>query len=168
MEHACGINVFLAYKTYSKDACMADAVNAYFEAKLFDSNEDFLAVQRQLIFEQKKVYAKPYATVLLSIVRFNTRLHKRVFDFISGSIVLGAWPSRTKSKTRLAIVDYYSEDQCEMHVEPIRLEGGRLTLLFHPETQVLPFTIWTVQEYLEQVAAKRPLLQLNVYHYVIM
>jgi hypothetical protein len=168
MNDVFEVNPFLKFKTHDENACMADAANAYFQANLFANSKDFFVHQRQLVIKHKRVYAKRHATVLLSLVRHKTRLHKRVFDFISGSIVLGKWPLEAKSRTHLAILDYYSEEKCEMHVEPIGLERGRLTLLFKPGTQVLPFTIWSVEQYLEQVAAKRHKLQLNVFHYVIM
>lgn len=166
MDNAKEAKSFDRFKTDDENACMADAINAYFCADLFASGIDFFERQRSLIVRHKKVYPKPHATVLLSLVRFQGHLYKRVFDFIAGSVVQGKWPLQAESTNHLAILDYYSESNGNMHVEPIRLEEGRVTLLYYPHTQVLPFTQWTVEQYLEQADSMRPKLQLNVFHYV--
>jgi hypothetical protein len=145
--------------------CMAEALNRYFQEKLFDNGDDFYAKQRELLIKHKRIYAEQYDSSLMGLVICKDHLFGRANDYISGSVTKGKMPDHIDSIGNRAIVDYHVSDGEEMHVEPIRLVNGRVEFLKRNRTGLLPFTGLTFEQYVQELPSRRATHQLNIFHY---
>jgi hypothetical protein len=144
---------------------MAEALNRYFQEKLFDNGDHFYAKQRELMIKHKRIYAEQYDSSLMGLVIYKDHLFERANDYISGSVTKGKMPDQIDSIGNRAIVDYYVSNGKEMHVEAIRLLNGRLEYLKPNRTGILPMTGLTFEQYVQELPSRRTTHQLNIFHY---
>jgi hypothetical protein len=152
-------------KVSGAHTCMAEALNRYFQEKLFDNGDDFYAKQRALLIKQKRIYAEQYDSSLMGLVIYKDHLFGRVNDYISRSVTKGKMPDQINSAGNRAIVDYHVSDGKEMHVEPITLVNGRVEYLKPNRTGLLPFTGLTFEQYMQELPSRSATHQLNIFHY---
>ena len=153
-------------RVMDQHSCMASALNLYFETRLFDTGEEFFERPWAIILSYKKKHIGAHDIMLLGLVQKGQHIYKRVNDYVHNSVSLNKWPIKTKTRRERVIIDYYSTQCMEGHVETAEFKDGQWRYLFYPEAANLPYTSMNLDEYREAVTRKETNLYLNIFHYV--